>query len=323
MGTPDEPGDEERGPLSPADDPVRQPESATASSALDTEAAALAFPLRREAVTLSRVLSRASEAWSNDIGTWVLAMVLGLMIGLGIPFLFGLVLSLFDLFSGSTQSDPDGAASALSQGLGIGAQILQTLVQGILYMGALAMAIHAVHEGPAQVGKLFSQVQKIWKYLILSFLVSAPLVALFALIVGVAYLSSGIDLDSPMDLVTQQMGPGVLLGCLVTAPFVIYALLGLFFGVTELVYNDDASAVQALTNSWRIARGKRWLMLGVLSIAWLIAGGSVLFCGVGALFGFPFALLMTAALYLGLRNGAEVSTARTDSTLGRPTASGS
>jgi hypothetical protein len=61
-----------------------------------------------------------------------------------------------------------------------------------------------------------------------------------------------------------------------------------------------------------------------LSIAWLIAFGSTMLCGVGALFGFPFALLMSAALYLGLRNGADdVPEARTSSTLDRPTAAGS
>jgi hypothetical protein len=323
MGTPDEPGDEERGPLSPAEQPIRQPESVAPGASLAAQSAqpaALGFPLRRETVTLSRVMSRASEAWSTDIGTWVLAMVLCLMVGLGIPMLFGLVLGLFDLFSGSSQGD---AANALSRGLGIGVQILQALIQGILYMGALAMAIHALHGGPAQVGKLFSQVPKIWKYLIQSFVVSIPLITLFALIVGVAYFGSGIDLDSPMDLVTQQMGPSVVLAALVASPLVIYALLGVFFGVAELVYNDDAGPIQALASAWRIARGKRWLMLGVLSIAWMIAFASFLFCGIGALFGVPFALLMTATLYLGLRNGAEVSPARTDSTLGRSIASGS
>lgn len=323
MGTPEDPEDEGRAPLSPMEGDARAeaPSPAATSGVLEPatrEPASLAFPLRREAVNLSQVMSRASEAWSSDIGTWVLAMFLCLIIGIGVPFFFGALLTML------SPSDPSSPSGALFSGLGAGVQILQAIIQGILFMGVFAMAIHALHGGPAQVGKLFSQAQKIWKYLIQSFLVSVPLLLLAAVVAGIAYAVSGIDLDSPMDLVVEQMAPTVSIATLVATPFVIYALLGVAFGVPELVFNDDAGPLQALRGSWRIARGKRWLMMGVLSIAWLIAFGSTMLCGVGALFGFPFALLMSAALYLGLRNGADdVPEARTSSTLDRPTAAGS
>jgi len=40
-------------------------------------------------------------------------------------------------------------------------------------------------------------------------------------------------------------------------------------------------------------------------------------CGIGLLFGGPLAILLFGALYLALRNGADVPPARTSTTLGR------
>jgi hypothetical protein len=40
-------------------------------------------------------------------------------------------------------------------------------------------------------------------------------------------------------------------------------------------------------------------------------------CGIGLLFGAPFSTLLFGALYLALRNGADVPIANTATTLGR------
>ena len=93
-------------------------------------------------------------------------------------------------------------------------------------------------------------------------------------------------------------------------------LLGIVFAVNELTYDDAVGVVESVVRSWRIASGRRWLIFATLFIAGMVTLASLMLCGVGVLFGGPFATLMMAALYLALRNGADVPEADTTSTLG-------
>ncbi len=104
---------------------------------------------------------------------------------------------------------------------------------------------------------------------------------------------------------------------LVAAPVYIYVILGLLFAQVELAFNDDAGPIDAIIYSWRIARGKRLSIFGVAVISTFIFLGSLMLCGIGVLFGAPLATLLFGALYLALRNGADVPPANTATTLGR------
>ncbi len=276
-----------------------------------------AFALARQTVTIGDLVSKASAAWRRDVGTWVLAMVLMLLIGFGIPFALGLVVGVFGaLLPGS---DPQPAAKALMTGLQVGVQILQTIIQGVLGMGLTAMAIHALHGRPTPIGSLFSQINKAFKYILQVLAIWIPLAAVFAAIgAAVFFLSVGsIDLDMPLEDAFQIAKPGLLIFLVVSLPIYVYIFLGIVFAQFELTYNDSAGPVEAVLYSWRIARGRRWLVLGITIISGLIAFGSMLLCGIGFLFGGPLATLILTALYLALRNGAEVPPADTGSTLGR------
>ena len=99
-------------------------------------------------------------------------------------------------------------------------------------------------------------------------------------------------------------------------PLYVYVIAGIAFMQAELAFNDDAGPIDAIIYSWRIARGRRWRIIGVGLIAMLIWMSAML-CGIGLLFGAPFVLLLFAALYLALRNGADVPPANTATTLGR------
>jgi uncharacterized membrane protein len=119
-----------------------------------------------------------------------------------------------------------------------------------------------------------------------------------------------------MDEITRKaLGPfGIAM--LVALPAYVYVVAGLAFMQIELAFNDDAGPVEAIGVSWRIAKGKRLVTIGVGLISILIYLGSMMLCGIGVLFGGPLAMLLFAALYLALRNGAHVPPANSQSALG-------
>lgn len=309
MEPPDQ--DDPREPLAPAYLPPHE------APAAEPKGPERTFALMRQTVTVGDLVSKGSAAWQRDVGTWVLATVLMLLIGFGIPFALGLVVGLFGaLLSGG---DPHPAAAALITGLQVGVQILQTVIQGVLGMGFYAMAIHALHGKPTPIGALFSQINKAVKYVLQVLAIWIPLAAVFAAIgAAVFFLSVGsIDLNMPLDDAFQIAKPALLIFFVVSLPIYVYIFLGIVFAQLELTYNDSAGPIEAVVYSWRIARGRRWLVLGVTIISALIAFGSMLLCGIGFLFGGPLATLILAALYLALRNGADVPPPDTQSTLGR------
>ena len=285
--------------------------------AVQSQASEPAFALTRETVTLADLVSKASEAWQRDVGTWVLATVLWALIGFGIPIVLGVVVGVLGtVLSGG---DPHPAAQAIMTGLRVGVQILQTVVQGVLAMGFWAMAIHALHGKPAPIGALFSQINKAVKYILQVLAIWIPLAAVFGAIgAAVFFISVGsIDLDMPLEDAFEAAAPGLWVFLLLSIPIYVYIFLGILFAQLELTFNDSAGPIEAVVYSWRIARKRRWLVLGATIISSLIAMGSMLLCGVGFLFGGPLASLILAALYLALRNGADVPVPDTGSTLDR------
>ena len=311
-------------PSDPVEPPGDDPPPAT-YPALPTERAPAGMGLRidRQTVTLSHVISAASDAWRRDIGIWILATVICVLIGFGLSLLLQAFVHLFGALLGGGE-EPTGAVKALLGGIDFGIQILEILVQGALIMGYWAMALQAMNGKPAAVGALFSQIHKVWKYLLQWVVILIPVILFGAIVGAIVYgaFVGPIDFDMPLEEAVRRVGPAVAVSIAVALPFCVYYALGVFFASTELVFNDRAGAIEAIAYSWRIVRGRRWLTLGVILIAGLILAGSVLLCGVGVLFGAPFAVLMATALYLALRHGAEVPEPVTTSTLGQATAVG-
>ena len=263
---------------------------------------------------LTDLLSRASEAWSRDLGAWLLAMLLYSVIGFGIPALLGLFISLAGAFEGGAMSGWAGTvANAVTR-------VVQLVLSAIFTLGFWAMACHGLAEGRTRVGTLFSQLSKVWKYIVQAIVVGLGLVLLVApiLIVIVLAFVGPVDRSTPMSEIVDAAGRPLLIALGVLAPFYVYVLAERDPSQHELAYNDDAGPIDAIVYSWRIARGKRLWIILVGFIATLIVGGSVMLCGIGILFGAPFANLLFAALYLTLRDGADVPRANTTTMVGRP-----
>lgn len=275
-----------------------------------------AFPIDRHAVTLGGIVSTASDAWRRDLGTWVLATVLSLVIGTGIPGVLDLVLGVAGAFG--TSGEPNTPTRALFEGLAIGLELLQMLIGGILTMGLWAMAMHGLHGRVTPIAALFSQIRKVLKFVLQQIAMWVPLGLVIATLAAlVVWASVGtIDFDMPMDEAWVRAGPPLSWFALLSSPVLIYVVLGIWLAPIELTFDDHVGPVEAIFRSWRMARGKRWLILVTLVIAGIIGSASVLLCGVGILFGAPFATLLVAALYLALREGADLPTPDTTSTLG-------
>ncbi|MGB9340844.1 MAG: hypothetical protein WCB63_16485, partial [Polyangiales bacterium] len=89
----------------------------SAPSPIEPRPAKLGFALSRDQVSLTDLLSRASEAWSRDLGSWVLAMILYGLLGIGIPVVLNLVWGLVSAFqqSGADASAVFGAVNVIVQ----------------------------------------------------------------------------------------------------------------------------------------------------------------------------------------------------------------
>ena len=272
------------------------------------------FPLTRNDYSLADLLSRASEAWSRDLGAWVLAMVLYMLIGVGVPMMLGFFTGLFSGLQGGG-SDWSGVRIGLEALV----QVAQLVLSAIFTLGFWAMALRGLHDQPARVGALFSQLSKIWKYILQSLVIVLGLFLIITPILLIIFLAfvGPVDRSTPMSEIWDSAGRPLAIAFALGAPVYIYAILGILFSQVELAFNDDAGPIDAIIHSWRIARGKRWSILGVSFIAGLIMSGSLMLCGIGVLFGAPFATLLIGALYLALRQGADVPRANTATTLGR------
>ncbi len=295
-------------PLTPAPSPVPA----------EPRPAEPGFALTRDRLTLTDLLSRASEAWSKDLGAWVLALLLYWLIGFGVPAALGLVWGFFSTME-QTGGDSSAVFDAVDAIVRILLQLAQLVLSAIFTLGMWAMAIRGLHGRRATVGALFSQMSKIWKYILQSLAITAAAVLIVLPIVILVFLAfvGPVSLETPMSEIMDDAGRPLAISALVLLPLYVYLATGIVFMQAELAFNDDAGPIEAIVYSWRIARKKRWRILGVGLIAGLIWIGSAMLCGIGLLFGAPFALLLFGALYLGLRNGANVPPPNAETALGR------
>jgi hypothetical protein len=273
------------------------------------------FDLDRDNVTLTGLLAHASEAWSRDLASWVLAVFLS-FVGTGVVVAAQFI---WNVVSGIQGADGGSVLAAVDTLMDVLFQVLQTAVSGVFTMGFVAMGVRALNGKKANIGALFSQISKVWKVLVQSFVivVGIALIVLPIVVVILLMFVGPVTLDTPMDEIVDKAGRPFAIAGLIFLPVYVYLVLGIVFAQTELAFNDESGPISALVYSWRIARGRRLRILGVSIVAGLIMLGSMMLCGIGLFFGLPFATLLYVALYLALRNGADVPRAVTASTLGR------
>jgi hypothetical protein len=276
------------------------------------------FASTHDDVTLTNLLSRASEAWSRDLASWVLALLLYWLLGMGIPFALNLLWGLVSGFQ-RANGDPGAMFKAVDVVVQVVLYVIQLALSGLFSLGLWAMAVRGLHGQRATVGVLFSQLSKIWKYILqaLAIAVGATLIILPIIVIVWLMFVGPVDLNTPMNEIIDDAGKPLLVASLVLLPLYVYIVAGIAFMQGELAFNDDAGPIDAILYSWRIAHGRRWRIIGVGLLAGLIVMGSAMLCGIGLLFGAPLSTLLFGALYLALRKDADVPAANTATTLGR------
>ena len=304
-------------PMEPPPEPPA-PASGPGLGPIEPRPAEPGFALARDSVTLTDLLSKASSAWSRDLMTWVLAMLLYWLLGFGIPFALSFVWGLISAFQQGS-SDTSATFAAVNVIVQIVMYGVQLVLSAVFSLGIWAMVVRGLHEKPMSVGVLFSQLSKVWKYVLQSF---AVILGVFAVVLPIAVVIflmfvGPVDLDTPMNEIVDDAGRPFGIAMTILLPVYVYVFTGIAFSQAELAFNDDAGPIEAILYSWRIARGRRWRIIGIGLLAALIAAGSAMLCGVGLLFGAPLAALLFGALYLALRDGADVPPANTATTLGR------
>ncbi|MEM7435194.1 MAG: hypothetical protein AAF436_08585 [Myxococcota bacterium] len=309
---PENPNDPPQTPDLGAGPAPADPASAPAAPAVSDRG----FALTRDSVTIGSALSTATEVWQRDVGTWALAQFLVFLIGFGIPTALGAILGISEVMLGGEELSR--VTKAILDGLGFGVQFLQTILQGVLIMGFTAMGFRALHGEPARVGMIFSQVQKALKYFLQLVAIWIPMGLTMAVVGVLVWLLSvgSVDVDMPLEEAMTLLLPSLWVLALILLPIFIFVFMGILFAASELTYNDRSGPIESIVSSWRITRGHRWQVLGASFLAGIIAVASFLLCGVGILFGGPLSALILGALYLALRDGADVPEADTTSTLG-------
>ena len=148
-------------PMEPPPEPPA-PASGPGLGPIEPRPAEPAFALARDSVTLTDLLSKASSAWSRDLMTWVLAMLLYWLLGFGIPFALSFVWGLISAFQQGS-SDTSATFAAVNVIVQIVMYGVQLVLSAVFSLGIWAMVVRGLHEKPMSVGVLFSQLSKVWK----------------------------------------------------------------------------------------------------------------------------------------------------------------
>jgi hypothetical protein len=248
------------------------------------------FPFNRGSWDFGSLWSYCSAQFQRE---WVMlslcALIFFVVVG-GAQF----VGTIFQTIAQATESIPLLIAGA-------GATIvLQYAAQGVMTVGMMHLVFNVLNGGKADVGMLFAQMHKAGRYILAMLLVFVIALVPIALFFGVGF-----------GLVTAVGGietPAAVLILVVLS--LVFIVAALYFGLpllllgAEIAFTDETSPMQLLKNCFAIANGERLSLLGVFIVTILLMVLGVFACCVGVLPASALANLLTAGLYLALRNGA-------------------
>jgi hypothetical protein len=214
-------------------------------------------------------ISEAFGLLKDQMGTWVLTMLVYLGIMFGISFVIGLLLSAVGLSTrtGSGQA-PNIGAMIFVQMISF---VLNLALSGFLLGGLYRMALKQVRGQAIAVGDLFSGAD------IIGSMIGAALLYVLAVYLGAIFL----------------IIPGLLLAGLLMLTF-------------PLIADQRAGVIDAMKMSFAALKGDMWSALGFFFVAGIVSSLGALLCGVGLLFTAPIQFLATAIVYqdfFGRREG--------------------
>ncbi len=263
----------------------------------------VAFPLRRDTWTFSALWDYCWAAFQKD---WLNLSLAALIVAAcsGAAQFFGTILTMVGQFADSIP------ILILTYILSFA---VQYFVQGIVTLGMLRLCFDVLDGKGVELARLFSQIHKAGRYLLSMLIIAGVFVVPFLLALTVAVVAgavaAGISLSelSAGEEVLREGGPVMLtvVSLTLTALLVpaIYFGLPLVLLQAELAFGDEP-ALGALRNCYVLAREHRLGLFGVSVAETGIVFVGLLACCIGVIPAAALTQLLTAGLYLSLRQGS-------------------
>lgn len=265
---------------------------------------ATAFPFNRNDYDFGRIWAMAWERFQQE---WLMLGICALVL-MGASILVSLFGQVFQGIAGAVVGKDQIIVVAV-----IGAimqQVISGLVQGVVQLGLFRVAIDVLQGRKADISRLFSQVNKLGRYILMYLtqiaLIGIPVAALMGgmLLLSVS-MSGATSIESFFRHGIERAVPLMMLGFIVILVPLIYVSLGLIFAAQELMYGD-CGPIEALKRSWEITSGHRLPVFGYSLMAGLVVLVGVIACCVGVLPAMGLAQLLLSGLYLSLRQGSNL-----------------
>lgn len=272
-------------------------------------AGATSFPFSREDYDFSRVWDFSFDLWKRE---WLMLSV-GALIFFGASMVGGMVSQIAQSAAGlAGRKDTTGIIAAALVG-NLCAQAFNVVVQGAVQLGYFRMVIDVLHGRKADVGRMFTQLNKLPRYLlqvlIIAGIVVVPAVLYLGALFGIGAAVSGVSLSGGPERIFRHMfdSPAPIFvftgGMLLLLPVIIYVSLGLQLAAMELVYGD-CGPWEAIKRSWSLANGHRFPIFGYGFVGALVVLVGLFACCVGVLPAFGLQQLLILSLFLALRSGS-------------------
>lgn len=267
------------------------------------------FPLDRHNWSIVGLVESCWEGFKRE---WVLLSV-GAFLFFAASIMGSLISQLLSFIGGASGSTVFMGLMVIVGTLG------SWVVQGIATLGLLRICLDVLNGQRADMGRFFSQLNKLLPYLLtllLSILLMLPVVILClggALVTLIAMsdfaLSELFTSDVLMEALTGASPQTYL--AMGAVGFLLYLGPGLWLTMPlvlmqpALVATDNPSPVETLRRCFTYAKGQRLPMFGVMAIGVCFLLIGVMLCCLPGLPAMAFFQLMLAGLYLSLSRGAE------------------
>ncbi len=262
-----------------------------------------AFPLSRDAWSVTELWSTCWAAFSRE---W-------LMLSVGVFILLAVGGASGGLNGGLTgREDLLKHWPALVGGLVV-AQVISFLVTSVFELGFVRLTLDALAGRSVDLGRLFSQLSKVGRYLLQKLLMMAMALAFMVVaagLIGALALVFGATSLEVIRAEPERLAMPVGLGILLLVVPAYYLFLPLTFGTHELVYNEGVDVMTSLRNCYTLTHGHRLNLFGVTLLGGLVVFAGLLACCIGIVPAFAFVRLMLTGLYLTLRNGSGLETGK-------------
>jgi hypothetical protein len=179
---------------------------------------------------------------------------------------------------------------------------VQVLVQLGLQIPLLALCLDVAEGKEAEVGAAFERIRRLPAALLQVLIIYLVLALAGGMLAALGFIIVKIT-------GTTEHPPWPLLagGSLIALVPLVYYGLGAMFGMLELIYNPEASALGALRTSFQLIEGQRMSALGISLLSGVVAIAGVIACCIGICASMPLAMLLYCTLFLTLRNGTHAA----------------